>query len=166
MSSRSNVVGSDMNSPFYVKDGGQTLLQVVPIAGGHRVVIGNPTELQISGGHWYAAFDKNNVGMMVGSGSTSSYTFGLDPDEDGDAEGQISFTSEADFTYLKLYGFDNIERVRLEANDIGTPFIAMNQVQILTVQQAAVADATGAGDVVAQLNALLARLRAHGLIAT
>lgn len=33
-------------------------------------------------------------------------------------------------------------------------------------QGAAVADATGAGDVVAQLNTLLSRLRAHGLIAT
>ena len=33
-------------------------------------------------------------------------------------------------------------------------------------QGAAVADATGAGDVVAQLNALLARIRAFGLIAT
>jgi hypothetical protein len=34
------------------------------------------------------------------------------------------------------------------------------------VQPAAVADATGAGDVVAQLNALLARIRSLGLIAT
>lgn len=33
-------------------------------------------------------------------------------------------------------------------------------------QPAAVADATGAGDVVAQLNSLLARMRALGLIAT
>jgi hypothetical protein len=40
-----------------------------------------------------------------------------------------------------------------------------NGVQVVTTQGAAVADATGAGDVVAQLNALLARLRAHGLIA-
>lgn len=41
-----------------------------------------------------------------------------------------------------------------------------NQVQVVGTQGAAVADATGAGDVVAQLNALLARCRAHGLIAT
>jgi hypothetical protein len=39
-------------------------------------------------------------------------------------------------------------------------------VQVVGNQGAAVADATGAGDVVAQLNALLARLRTHGLIAT
>lgn len=38
--------------------------------------------------------------------------------------------------------------------------------KVVGAQGAAVADATGAGDVVAQLNALLARLRTHGLIAT
>jgi hypothetical protein len=38
--------------------------------------------------------------------------------------------------------------------------------KVVGAQGAAVADATGAGDVVAQLNALLARCRAHGLIAT
>jgi hypothetical protein len=38
--------------------------------------------------------------------------------------------------------------------------------KVIGAQGAAVADATGAGDVVAQLNALLARCRAHGLIAT
>jgi hypothetical protein len=42
----------------------------------------------------------------------------------------------------------------------------INEDQVVGVRGAAVADATGAGDVVAQLNALLARLRAHGLIAT
>jgi hypothetical protein len=41
-----------------------------------------------------------------------------------------------------------------------------NGVKVLGTQGAAVADATGAGDVVAQLNFLLARCRAHGLIAT
>lgn len=38
--------------------------------------------------------------------------------------------------------------------------------KVVGAQGAAVADATGAGDVVAQLNALLARCRAHGIIAT
>jgi hypothetical protein len=38
--------------------------------------------------------------------------------------------------------------------------------KVVGARGAAVADATGAGDVVAQLNALLARCRAHGLIAT
>jgi hypothetical protein len=40
-----------------------------------------------------------------------------------------------------------------------------NLVQVVTTRQAAVADATGAGDIVAQFNALLARIRTHGLIA-
>ena len=43
--------------------------------------------------------------------------------------------------------------------------LIVNAIQVVSDQQAAVADATGAGDVVAQLNALLARLRTHGLIA-
>lgn len=38
--------------------------------------------------------------------------------------------------------------------------------QVVGAQGAAVANATGSGDVVAQLNALLSRLRTHGLIAT
>ena len=38
--------------------------------------------------------------------------------------------------------------------------------QVVGARQAAVADATGAGDVVARLNELLSRLRSHGLIAS
>jgi hypothetical protein len=41
-----------------------------------------------------------------------------------------------------------------------------NGTKVVGAQGAAVADATGAGDVVAQLNSLLAKLRTHGLIAT
>lgn len=43
--------------------------------------------------------------------------------------------------------------------------VSVNGTQVVAARGAAVADATGAGDVVAQLNAALARLRAHGLIA-
>ena len=42
----------------------------------------------------------------------------------------------------------------------------VNGTKVIGTQGAAVADATGAGDVVAQLNSLLAKLRTHGLIAT
>ena len=42
----------------------------------------------------------------------------------------------------------------------------MGATKLIGVQGAAVADASGAGDVVAQLNTLLARLRTHGLIAS
>lgn len=44
--------------------------------------------------------------------------------------------------------------------------IAVNGTQVLGDQGAAVADATDAASVITQLNALLARCRAHGLIAT
>lgn len=50
--------------------------------------------------------------------------------------------------------------------DLTAGSLKVGGVQVVTSQQAAVADATGAGDVVAQLNALLAACRAHGLIAT
>ena len=42
----------------------------------------------------------------------------------------------------------------------------MGATKLIGVRGAAVANATGAGDIVAQFNTLLARLRAHGLIAT
>jgi len=42
----------------------------------------------------------------------------------------------------------------------------VDDIQVVGNQEAAVADATGAGDVVAQLNTLLSRLRSHGLIST
>ena len=45
-------------------------------------------------------------------------------------------------------------------------YVKIGGTKVLGTQGAAVADATGAGDVVAQLNALLARARAHGWIAT
>ncbi len=47
-----------------------------------------------------------------------------------------------------------------------SPMLRINGLKVVSVRGDAVADATGAGDVVAQLNALLARIRAHGLIAT
>ena len=44
--------------------------------------------------------------------------------------------------------------------------ISVGNIQVITDQQAAVSNATNLTDVVAQLNALLAALRTHGLIAT
>lgn len=43
--------------------------------------------------------------------------------------------------------------------------VQVNGTKVLGARGAAVADATGAGDIIAQFNALLARCRAHGLIA-
>lgn len=47
-----------------------------------------------------------------------------------------------------------------------TTQVKVNAVKVLGAQGAAVADATDAGSAITQLNALLARARAHGLIAT
>lgn len=44
--------------------------------------------------------------------------------------------------------------------------VKVNDIKVLTNQQAAVADATSTSDVVGQLNDLLGKLRTHGLIAT
>lgn len=46
-----------------------------------------------------------------------------------------------------------------------TTDLVVGGLSVVKTRQAAVADATGAGDVVAQLNALLDRIRNHGLIA-
>ena len=63
------------------------------------------------------------------------------------------------FTSGSLWGLET-------TNDITANAYYQAGTKVVGAQGAAVADATGAGDVVAQLNALLARLRAHGLIAT
>ena len=49
--------------------------------------------------------------------------------------------------------------------NVGVGGYLVSGTKVVGAQGAAVADATGAGDVVAQLNAWLARARAHGLIA-
>lgn len=49
--------------------------------------------------------------------------------------------------------------------NVGVGGYKVSGTKVVGAQGAAVADATGAGDVVAQLNAWLARARAHGLIA-
>lgn len=54
--------------------------------------------------------------------------------------------------------------VRLQPGFV--PSVEINSVKVLGVQGAAVANATGSGDAHTQLNVLLDRLRAHGLIAT
>jgi parallel beta-helix repeat protein len=58
------------------------------------------------------------------------------------------------------------EKLDVAGNANVTGVYKVADVQIIGAQGAAVADATGAGDVVAQLNALLARVRAHGIIDT
>lgn len=68
---------------------------------------------------------------------------------------------------VEVLGLDTAAATLTGDLKIGSGYVIKNNnIQVLAAQQAAVADATGAGDVVAQLNALLARLRTHGIIAT
>jgi hypothetical protein len=66
--------------------------------------------------------------------------------------------------------YDSASNLALHVDDAGNLDLAgavyVDGVKVLVNQGAAVANATGAGDVVAQLNTLLARLRVHGLIDT
>lgn len=57
---------------------------------------------------------------------------------------------------------DVYEDIDMESGNV----IKVNGTQVLTAQQAAVADATDAASTTARLNDLLARLRTHGIIAT
>jgi hypothetical protein len=70
---------------------------------------------------------------------------------------------------ITLYGISSgtaTERFSAAANVNTTGVYKVNGTQVMGAQGNPVADATGAGDVVAQLNTLLARCRAHGWIAT
>jgi hypothetical protein len=73
------------------------------------------------------------------------------------------------FSYVYTVQFNSEAYPRWAVNGQAAVFAgtgAAAPVQILTTQQAAVPDATGAGDVVLRLNELLSRIRLHGLIAT
>ena len=88
----------------------------------------------------------------------------------GTSFGRLCFGgTSASFPALRRSGAV-LEAVKADESDYATfrcsAIRDANNVQVLGAQGAAVADATGAGDVVAQLNTLLARLRAHGLIST
>lgn len=87
----------------------------------------------------------------------SSTTFTIDSSGIG-VLGDMTFTG-GDLELTGLFGGGNV----IVASGNGY-YVGSNK--IIGARGAAVADATGAGDVVAQLNALLARCRAHGLIAT
>lgn len=93
--------------------------------------------------------------------------------------GDVSFHSDVQFipSVSIEHGDGSISRVWQSSTSGFNCFVDFNLVnsgtaykvmgtQVLGARGAAVADATGAGDVVAQLNALLARCRTHGLIAT
>lgn len=73
------------------------------------------------------------------------------------------FGGDASLALMRIYPVDG--EFRFPIVNAETAY-RVNGTKVIGAQGAAVADATGAGDVVAQLNAFLARARAHGWIAT
>lgn len=156
------------------------------IAGG-AVVAGTNTQVQFNDAGVFGAsanftFNKSTNALTVGNGFNGSITttridsligggfvinqFGGGPcewnfDSDlhikGVSGGDLYLTGDADGVFINnaYWNFQG-------------PALLANGFQVLKEQQPAVANATGAGDIVAQFNALLARLRestGHGLIA-
>lgn len=107
--------------------------------------------------------------LYIGSNEAVDYALVFDGESH---DGQLTWMEDEDYLQfeddMRLVGGENIILDTATGTKIGT---ATNQLlgfynAVPVDQPAAVADATGAGDVVAQLNALLARLRELGLIAT
>ena len=73
-----------------------------------------------------------------------------------------NLSSESSAPVIAIQGTDGT----VNSKFFGDGTIAVGGNLVITSQQAAVANATDAADVITQLNALLARLRTHGLIAT
>lgn len=69
------------------------------------------------------------------------------------------------FTQLGAFTSTDDNGLKITAVTFDGQEYQIDGTKVVGVQGAAVADSTGAGDVVAQLNTLLARIRAHGLIA-
>ena len=107
--------------------------------------------------------------LYIGSNEAVDYALVFDGETN---DGQLTWMEDEDYFQfeddVRLVGGENIILDTATGTKIGT---ATNQLlgfynAVPVDQPVAVADATGAGDVVAQLNALLARLRELGLIAT
>jgi len=83
-------------------------------------------------------------------------------------DGSIGFEFSTGNTFTgagaRILSLKNLNTEKFGADKDGYAYV--QGTKVLSAQQAAVADSTGAGDVVAQLNLALAALRAHGLIAT
>ena len=100
-----------------------------------------------------AAFNYNSTGWGLTLATNDSWSaLGLSVGNDTEATSSTG-------ALICLGGGSFVKKVFASAFGVGAN-------QVVGAQGAAVADATGAGDVVAQLNSLLARLRTHGLIAT
>lgn len=112
--------------------------------------------------------------LFTGSNGGDPATY-LIAAKQGVSAGTLRIGSIASDTALRIASAAALAGDLLQAQiDVAAPVFAVTKdgyvkiggTKVLGTQGAAVADATGAGDVVAQLNALLARARAHGWIAT
>jgi hypothetical protein len=109
-------------------------------------------------------------GISINSNAAARITGKLEITGAASTNVQLLLWCPADQSVAILQVMDADENLKLELTQSGdlniTGVHKVDGTQVLGPQGAAVADATGAGDVVAQLNTLLARLRAHGIIAT
>ena len=138
----------------------------------------------------YAALNYNTTGSYntaIGVGALYANTTGIANTAIGNTAGRFTSASAANATSANsvYLGYDTRSLASGDTNEIviGASAIGngsntatlgntsvtgwyMGATKLIGVRGAAVADATGADDVVAQLNTLLARLRTHGLIAS
>jgi len=113
------------------------------------------------------------IDTYAGASIANAYYFRVDTSQTGDA-GVITnlyglYVPAIDKGITLNYAIYTNEGLVRFGDDVyiaSGKVLKINSIQVLSAQGAVVADATGAGDVVAQLNTLLARCRAHGLIAT
>lgn len=114
------------------------------------------------------------AGADIHKGAHTGLTYygfhSFNPTADGagtiaDAYGLYIDTIAVGTTNYSLYTGTALSHFGGDVNVASGKVYKVNGTQVVGAQGAAVADATGAGDVVAQLNSLLARVRTHGLIA-
>lgn len=139
---------------FQVRNGGEVralgkgTFGSVSADGGGTLNVKQPSNDLAGGIRTIKSDDDTRYGSLYVDGSGDFYVQQI-----GTSTRYLQFQNAADFIFTP------------QSLDVGGAYY-VDSVKVVGNQGAAVADATGAGDVVAQLNALLARVRAHGLIAT
>ena len=125
-------------------------------------IYGNTSASAGVGVHGRASGTSTTVGVRGESMSASGVgVYGTNT-----ANGGVAISADASGTSsIGIYCTGSLYGLQT-GSDIDANSYYASGTKVVGGQGAAVADATGAGDVVAQLNTLLARLRVHGLIAT
>ncbi len=173
-------------TPGVAVDGAMVGLQIGGLVAGSGS-LRNSAAVVVLAGSSSAAF---NVGFVFGPNSLYQYGVDLKPAGTGGAGSYlpirlanatyIGARNAADGADVQLIGLDASNLLLLYggailANSSGvlqangamiSPYYVVGANQVVGPRATAVADATNATDVITQLNALLARLRTHGLIAT